>query len=491
MEDSLITSEIHPTSGHILNTGFMPFGTSSDHQPNEASETQPDITETLSDQLQNLHLQISLPDSRPSSTECSPNIIPATLADSRRNSDDTPDVMELDEDTTVPKPFHRWIRSLRRRAAHKRATGDHRRDESLFSSPNQSRQQSPSGRCKAQSSSGSSFNLLTTVRSAAVSTLSIGAAINPNTGVKPSRDASLSDENITMGHPERSASKESLSQRPQHTASRERSFQRRRILEELINTEEGYLGDLRFLMNVYITLFSSVPALSDSFRAAISHNLSQMIELHDEILGELHRAVPNSQYSATETHPPKPSPIHSQSHPHSLVTHRRCVSLDAVVDNVQIDRSDQNHQGMAVEPQVVGEVARIFGRKIKRFFVYTEYSARYEAIIQDLLTRHADLTTWSVYQRGLENLAAILDSCKNSDEASRRAMTVRDLLIKPIQRVCRYPLLFSELLKHTPEVDCPNSRMEIENSLFRLREATTEINRAADDLDMKNILQRT
>lgn len=67
---------------------------------------------------------------------------------------------------------------------------------------------------------------------------------------------------------------------------------------------------------------------------------------------------------------------------------------------------------------------------MKRFFVYTEYSARYEAIIQDLLTRHADLTTWSVYQRGLENLAAILDSCKNSDEASRRAMTVRDLLIK-------------------------------------------------------------
>lgn len=62
---------------------------------------------------------------------------------------------------------------------------------------------------------------------------------------------------------------------------------------------------------------------------------------------------------------------------------------------------------------------------------------------------------------------------------------------QPIQRVCRYPLLFSELLKHTPEVDCPNSRMEIENSLFRLREATTEINRAADDSDMKNILQRT
>lgn len=89
-----------------------------------------------------------------------------------------------------------------------------------------------------------------------------------------------------------------------------------------------------------------------------------MIELHDEILGELHRAVPNSQYNATETHCPKPSPMPSQPHPHSLVTHRRCLSLDDVVNNVQIERSYQNYQGMAVEPQVVGEVARIFGRKV-------------------------------------------------------------------------------------------------------------------------------
>ena len=30
----------------------------------------------------------------------------------------------------------------------------------------------------------------------------------------------------------------------------ERSLQRRRILEELISTEESYIGDVRFLMNV-------------------------------------------------------------------------------------------------------------------------------------------------------------------------------------------------------------------------------------------------
>jgi hypothetical protein len=34
------------------------------------------------------------------------------------------------------------------------------------------------------------------------------------------------------------------------SAAIERSLQRRRILEELITTEESYIGDIRFLMNV-------------------------------------------------------------------------------------------------------------------------------------------------------------------------------------------------------------------------------------------------
>jgi hypothetical protein len=57
--------------------------------------------------------------------------------------------------------------------------------------------------------------------------------------------------------------------------------------------------------------------------------------------------------------------------------------------------------------------------------------------------------------------------------------------------VCKYPLLFAELLKFTPVNDCPNSHMEIENVLIRLREATAEINRATDDVRMKATLERT
>lgn len=64
-------------------------------------------------------------------------------------------------------------------------------------------------------------------------------------------------------------------------------------------------------------------------------------------------------------------------------------------------------------------------------------------------------------------------------------------LNQPIQRICRYPLLFAELLKHTPVYDCPNSHAQIEDVLVRLREATAEINRATDDPSVKVTLEKT
>jgi hypothetical protein len=57
--------------------------------------------------------------------------------------------------------------------------------------------------------------------------------------------------------------------------------------------------------------------------------------------------------------------------------------------------------------------------------------------------------------------------------------------------VCKYPLLFAELLKQTPVCDCPDSHMAIEDVLIRLREATAEINRATDDPRMKVTVEKS
>ena len=51
--------------------------------------------------------------------------------------------------------------------------------------------------------------------------------------------------------------------------------------------------------------------------------------------------------------------------------------------------------------------------------------------------------------------------------------------------------MFAELLKQTPVCDCPESHIEIEKVLSRLRETTAEINMATDDPRMKIIMEKT
>ena len=57
--------------------------------------------------------------------------------------------------------------------------------------------------------------------------------------------------------------------------------------------------------------------------------------------------------------------------------------------------------------------------------------------------------------------------------------------------MCRYPLLFAELHKHTPAIDDEESQREVEKVLFRLREMAKEINTATNDEKTQARIQRS
>jgi hypothetical protein len=62
---------------------------------------------------------------------------------------------------------------------------------------------------------------------------------------------------------------------------------------------------------------------------------------------------------------------------------------------------------------------------------------------------------------------------------------------KPIQRVCKYPLLFGDLLKQTPVGDDPVARAEIERVLDRLRALAIDVNKATHDQRTKDLIEKT
>ncbi|KAF1730183.1 Phosphatidylinositol 3,4,5-trisphosphate 3-phosphatase ptn1 [Beauveria bassiana] len=348
---------------------------------------------------------------------------------SQLSSDDASQIITLQP----ARCFSRWMSSLRRRTMQRR----------LLAAETPALLVGLKGRSQLihrDSSSGSSFGFVAGVKSATVSISSTRIARSTGRSIRTplGRSSEESTGRVT----------------PADRFSVERALRRRRILEELIQTEESYVKDVRLLMNVYVTTFAACPG-HDSLRLAIHQNLTEILRLHDEILGELHRAVPYSEYSYADAQPKG---------------HRRWSSVD-------LSRPD-----MLAEPQTAAQVAKIFSQKVKRFFVYEEYGVRHENMLDSMPDA-------SLSHRGIEALASTLHPIKQ--RGMRKSSTLHDLMIKPIQRVCRYPLLFAELLKNTPVCDCPNSHMEVESSLIRLREATSIINQATDDANTKARLEQT
>lgn len=401
-----------------------------------------------------------------------------------------PDVHEDFGQQQSPTPLHRWMRTLRRRGLSRRPppTDDDDDDEPgprPFSANGLSNKLHGAGHHR-QSSSGSSFGFVETVKTASAS-LASGSifARSRRNSMRSSRSKTHTDLSSRASMSSNRCSEDSAGlDKPQvlDKATVERSLQRRRILEELISTEESYIGDVRFLMNVYVTILVSLPTMPSGLRSSINRNLTDIIELHEELLGELHRAVPYSEYTQLSLRP------HSKPHVHG---HNRIRSLDVVPENNASMSWLETVPGMVAEPSVVADVAQIFTKKMNRFFVYEEYGSKYEMMMKDIASAHRTMPQWELYQKGLETLASSLGPANKHGVKSKKSLTIGDLLVKPMQRVCKYPLLFSELLKYTPVVDSPYAHMEIDNALVRLREATSQVNRATDDARVKVVLEKT
>ncbi|RDW84977.1 Dbl-containing protein [Coleophoma cylindrospora] len=395
---------------------------------------------------------------------------------------------DADEDehplASAAPPFNKWLKTLHKNGHRRRKTSSSDDPKTTINGRVAVTAAMFDGRRgHKKSSSGSSLGFVTAVKSASISLASFSLAPRSRATARSRHnrtDRSSRASNVGRFSEDDSYLEHSLVIDQEVT---NRLLQRRRVLEEIISTEEAYVADIKFLMNVYVTLLASVPSLSLHLRSSINRNLGEIVELHDEILGDLHRIVPHSEYTQNDYAEPMPTL--------TVPGHHRWRSLNAVPEDIGGSLWLQKIPGMTAEPRVAAKVANSFAKKINRFFIYEEYGAKYEMMIKDIASTPRTMPQWESYQKGLEALGSSLASINAQVTSSRKAMTVGDLLVKPIQRVCKYPLLFAELLKHTPVCDCPESYSEIEGVLLRLREATAKINHAKEDPGLKAVMEKT
>jgi hypothetical protein len=275
-------------------------------------------------------------------------------------------------------------------------------------------------------------------------------------------------------------------------AALHRGLKRRQVMEEIITSEEGYVADLKALVFLYSTLLASASSLSSRARASIQRNVIELLHLHEHILEMMHRlSFMSARRKWFDTASPRRLGI---SH------HLRWRSLHSTAtagphhSHRHTRRSIETSNPLLVsakarvmEPDEASEMARLFKELMPRFDAYEEYCAKHEIMMRELQRR---IPAWTEYGMGIESLAKSVTSIEQRASEGHKALTVGDLLMKPIQRVCKYPLLFAELLKQTPVVDCPDAHAEIENTLQCFRDAVKEINLAADSPLAQEQIQR-
>lgn len=115
----------------------------------------------------------------------------------------------------------------------------------------------------------------------------------------------------------------------------------------------------------------SVPTLSSQTRASIQQNVVRIIQLHEELLGELHKAVPHSEYCQSES---------NEAHEVVKAKHVRWHSVDLASERSpmrQLSRklrhshdfgrpTERQPVGLTADAKTAGIVAVIFGSVVRR-----------------------------------------------------------------------------------------------------------------------------
>ncbi|KAH7394498.1 hypothetical protein BKA66DRAFT_438839 [Pyrenochaeta sp. MPI-SDFR-AT-0127] len=406
--------------------------------------------------------------------------------------------------STLPvssQPFRRWMSTLRRRHAQRRKSlvtevaglsGNMMNTDSIvLPLPNQLQESTR----RMSDSISSSMGCVTAMKSASMTIAS--ASIVPRSDVGFNVKGGLTNRSSNFSEARRSLESHRGTFGPIIDESAWlRSLQRRKVVEELIASEESYIADLKVLINDYFMIISTLPTLPGQLKSSIQQNITQILHIHEDLLAELHQAIPQADFthSANQESYPVTKAKHIRFHSADIIPGRFAEhkATRRLRHSLEIGRSpDRRPRGLVTDTKTVREIAKIFNKHMKRFFTYEEYGAHWTTMSQDLNAMCKGLHGWQDYERGIEALQNVIASENNRDAGRKKALSFPDLLIKPIQRVCKYPLLFDDLCRHTPVYDDPEAHAELEKTLFRLQETIREINKAKDDPEARRLIEIT
>ncbi|PLB50127.1 Dbl homology domain-containing protein [Aspergillus steynii IBT 23096] len=379
---------------------------------------------------------------------------------------DTGNLLESTDGVAGFLPFRRWVKSFREKRYYPRQNG----------------QRYVEGWSDASSNRGeNALNLATqelqweavSRHSSHLGTVKTNTMSIASQSVMRSRGATQSTTNYSSAKSEVRQSTESA--RPvswvMDEEAHNRALKRRRALQEIIVTESDYI----------LLLFST--------RLEIYHNLQLIRGIHDAFLNRIRTLTPMSCLPGMELDQAISNKV--PKHPNAVDLSFKAFQNRSSRTRNPNTRLNLRIKAVTAETSEVLEVAREIDKLSTSFVVYRDFCSHYEQLTQDMDLLRRSAPNWPILDQGIEALSKSVASMESRTLEPNKSMSLNDLLIKPIQRLCKYPLLLQELLKWTHIQDDPSAHDGIREILEGVRATVAQINEAPSNPINKRLTHQT
>lgn len=117
-------------------------------------------------------------------------------------------------------------------------------------------------------------------------------------------------------------------------------------------------------------ILATLPAISGHTKSSIQHNISQILQLHEDLLADLHQVVPQADFTKS---------AHHETYPLTKAKHIRFHSADMIPvrfaehkvtrrlrHSLEIGRSpDRRPRGLVTDTKTAGDIAKVFNKHVR------------------------------------------------------------------------------------------------------------------------------
>ncbi|KAI5304131.1 hypothetical protein KEM56_006814, partial [Ascosphaera pollenicola] len=230
-------------------------------------------------------------------------------------------------------------------------------------------------------------------------------------------------------------------------ADYKRLKQRRNIIKELIDTEHRFTQDMTIIVEFYMQTAPSCSGMTPENAKTLFGNADKVFQFTTAFQDELKHAA-RSVYSLP----------HSQRYQSKRAGSRPSSSMDMNNGNGHVELSDEGDRKTSIGFTFMANAQRMEE-------VYAEYLKNHDSAnkMLDMLQKREVVRLW-------------LTECKGLAVGLTDAWDLDSLLVKPVQRMLKYPLLLTELLSVTPQnhpdfVNLQNALNETTSISVRINES--------------------